>query len=119
MVAITIDITITSRTSETHTDYNAKEFQTAKQEAFGVDELASKAMVVTQQKLKFTSSHQLVQMAEMEIMEAYKKNHIFTDQSYAKHKSEIITIKRSVKKEKSNQVKEIRVQKKTKQSVEF
>ena len=60
-------------TSGTHTDYKAKEFQAAKQKAFGVDELASRAMSVTQQNTKFTSGHQLIQMTEMEIMEAYKR----------------------------------------------
>ena len=63
-------------------------------------ELAGSAMGVSKQELMFVSGRQLIQMAEMEMMEAYKKNHTFTDQSYTKRRSNISIVKRSIKKDK-------------------
>ena len=64
-----------------------------------MDEFAGRAMGASKQELMFVSGCQLIQMAEMGIMEAYKKNHTFTDQSYTKRRSNISIVKRSVKRD--------------------
>ena len=112
-MAMTTDRSSTSGRSENQATINRTgKTNPGNYEALEVDELAGRSMGTGKQKLMFMSGHQLIQMAEMKIIEANKKNQTLTDQSYTKRRSNISIVKRNVKKDRSNQGEEIKVQEK-------
>lgn len=55
-------------------------------------------MNITRQDLQLMIGYQVSQRENMGMMETYRKNHTYTDQSYVKYRSRKVVVKRVIKK---------------------
>ena len=117
-MAMTTDkSSISGRSENQATVTRTEKTKSDNHEALKLDEVAGRSMGINKQKLMFMSGHQLIQMAETEIVKAHNKNQTSTDQSHTKRSFNISRVKRSVEKDRPKQEEEIKDQ--TKQSSEW